>query len=262
MNFDQCTALITGASSGLGAEFARQLAGRAKLVVLVARRQGRLEESRAELLKINPKLEVQVRVTDLSKGEELDALCDWLEEKKIGVDLLINNAGLGDHGSFATGDAARIVEMLEVNIVALTRLTHRLLPEMIARKRGAILNVSSSASFLPMAKLGVYAASKAYVTSFSEALGTELSGSGVSVTALCPGPVRTEFGKVATRPDGEHDLGPAITYVSAEKVVHVGLAAAERGQAIAIPGLVMKIGMFFVRITPLAVLRLAGRITR
>ena len=114
---------------------------------------------------------------------------------KAALDLLINNAGLGDLGAFATADPERVDAMMQVNMVALTRLTRALLPAMIAQKRGAILNVSSSASFLPIPNFAVYAATKAYVTSFSEALRSELHGTGVGVTALCPGPVRTEFRK-------------------------------------------------------------------
>ena len=122
--------------------------------------------------------------------------------EKISIDLLINNAGLGDIGPFATSELQRVKEMLAVNMTALTLLTRLLLPGMIARRRGAILNVSSSAGFLPIAGFAVYAATKAYVTSFSEAIRAELRGTGVVVTSLCPGPVRTEFTEVARRSCG------------------------------------------------------------
>jgi short-subunit dehydrogenase len=197
MNLNGCTALITGASAGIGREFARQLVGRARGFVLVARRQDRLEELRAELSARDPNANVQIYRADLSRADELTALAEWLEQQQIAIDLLINNAGLGDRGEFGTSELKRVEEMLQVNIVALTTLTRRLLPPMIARKRGAILNVSSSASFLPMPTFAVYAATKAYVTSFSEALRTELRGSGIGVTSLCPGPVHTEFDQVA-----------------------------------------------------------------
>ena len=262
MNLQGCTAVITGASAGIGMEFARQLAGRARTLVLVARRQERLEELRTELIARVPGLAVQIRVADLSKAEEVDALGSWLEEERVAVDLLINNAGLGDHGEFATSDPARINDMMQVNMVALTLLTRRILPSMIAAKRGAILNVSSSASFLPIPELGVYAATKAYVSSFSEALRMELHGSGVSVSALCPGPVHTEFNAIATRADGPNTIGPAFTHVSINEVVRVGLAAIEHDRAQVIPGWVMKIAMTLVRLTPMPVLRLASGLRR
>jgi short-subunit dehydrogenase len=133
---------------------------------------------------------------------------------------------------------------------------------MTKNKRGAILNVSSSAGFLPIAEFSVYAASKAYVTSFSEGLRAELRGTGVSVCALCPGPVETEFNEVAHRTDGSHArTAPGFVHVSAEHVARAGLNAVERDRPLVIPGLVMKIGMFFVRLMPLALLRLASRLT-
>ncbi|PYL93803.1 MAG: hypothetical protein DME28_07570 [Verrucomicrobia bacterium] len=139
-------------------------------------------------------------------------------------------------------------------------LTRRLLPQMIARKRGAILNVSSSAGFLPIPGMAVYAASKAYVNSFSEALRAELRGTGLTVTALCPGPVHTEFGDVAKRPGGEPERGPEFVYVSVEKTARDALAAVAADRPLIIPGLAMKLGMFLVRITPMSILRLAWRL--
>jgi short-subunit dehydrogenase len=197
-----CCALITGASAGLGREFALQLAGRAGALVLVARRRERLEELRDELTRRDPNLNVHLHPTDLSDENAVKELCDWMECEKIAVDFLINNAGLGDRGPFATSEPGRVKEMIGVNVMALTVLTRALLPGMIARKRGAILNVSSVAGFLPMAGFAVYAATKAYVTSFSEAIRAEVHGKGVTVASLCPGPVHTEFSKVAHRTSG------------------------------------------------------------
>jgi uncharacterized protein len=258
MKIDGCSALITGASAGIGREFARQLAGCARSLVLVARRRDRLEELRAELS--NPNLSIHVRVVDLSDQTQIQQLVDSLERDKIDIDLLINNAGLGDMGAFATSDPARVDQILQVNVTALTLLTRTFLPPMIARKRGAILNVSSSAGFLPIAEFSVYAATKAYVNSFSEGLRAELRGSGVSVTALCPGPVHTEFTEVAQRRrSAPLESGPEIVYVSAVEVAHAGLVAVERDRPLVIPGFVMKLGMFLVRLTPLSILRLASR---
>jgi hypothetical protein len=259
MRLVDSNALITGASAGLGREFARQLAGQARSLVLVARREQRLSELLGELTEHHPNLVVHIRETDLADLAQLKELVAWLEREKINVDLLINNAGLGDSGPFATSDLKRNEQMMLVNMVALTSLTRHLLPQMIARKRGGILNVSSSAGFLPIPGFTVYAASKAYVTSFSEALRTELRGTGVSVCALCPGPVHTEFQEVAKRPGGQPDSGPEFVYVSVEQVVHDALAALDADRPLVIPGFAMKLGMFLVRITPMSILRWASR---
>jgi short-subunit dehydrogenase len=260
MNLDDCNTLITGASAGLGREFAGQLAGRAKSLVLVARRLDRLEELANELQTQNPNLVVHTRAVDLSDSKQLDDFVNWLEQNRITIDFLINNAGLGDVGAFATSDEHRDDEMLLVNVVALTKATRRVLPQMMARKRGAILNVSSSASFLPIPGFAIYAATKAYVTSFSEALRAELRGSGITVTTLCPGPVDTEFQTVAQRAGGKPDSAPGFVYVSAEQVVRDALYAVEQDKPLIIPGLFMKISMFLVRITPLPILRLVWRL--
>lgn len=260
MKLDGCTALITGASAGLGREFARQLAPRASGLVLVARRTDRLKELRGELTSQHPKLAVHIRATDLSKHKSVSALCAWLTQEALAIDLLINNAGVGDRGSFVTAEFGRVNDMAQVNVVSLTLLTHRLLPPMIARKRGAILNVSSSASFLPIPGMAVYAATKAYVTSFSEALRSEVRGSRIRVEALCPGPVHTEFDAIARRPDDRKQAAPEFAYVPAEEVVRAALAGIERNSAIVIPGLAMKIAMCLARLTPMPILRLASRL--
>ena len=259
MKIDECNALITGGSAGLGREFARQMAGRARSLILVARREQRLNELRDELMLQNPNLSVHTHRTDLANPSELEELITWLEREKIDIDLLINNAGLGDRGPFATSDLIRNEQIMLVNMVALTSLTRRLLPGMIARKRGAILNVSSSAGFLPIPGFAVYAATKAYVTSFSEALRAEFRGTGVSVCVLCPGPVHTEFQEVAKRPDGQPDSGPEFVHVSVEQVVRDSLAAVEADRPLVIPGLAMKLGMFLVRLTPMPILRFVSR---
>src|SRR6516165_5104120 len=254
MKLDGCNALITGASAGIGREFARQLTTRARTLVLVARREQRLNELREEILNRNAQLNVHVRVVDLCRKSHVDEVIRWLEQNKIEIDFLINNAGLGDIGPFATSPPQRNDEMLQVNIVALTTLTRALLPQMISRKRGAILNVSSSAGFLPIPEFNVYAATKAYVTSFSEALRTEVRGNGITVTTLCPGPVATEFQEEAQRAGGKSDSAPKIVYVSVEEVVREALNGIETDKPLVIPGLVMKLGMLLVRITPMSIL--------
>jgi short-subunit dehydrogenase len=260
IRLDGCQALITGASAGIGREFARQLAGRASVLVFVARREQRLQELRDELCARRPHLRVEIHKTDLSQHAAVDELLDSLRGLGLTIDLLINNAGLGDIGSFATADPPRIESMLEVNMVALTRLTRALLPAMIERRYGGILNVSSSASFLPIPNFAVYAATKAYVTSFSEALRLELHGTGVHVSALCPGPVRTEFQEKARRKPEPAQTEPALAYVAVERVVAGALHGIERNRPVVIPGAMMKFGMLVVRLTPLPVLRLFARI--
>jgi len=261
MKLDGCNTLITGASAGIGREFARQLAGRAKSLILIARREQKLNELRDELNQRYPNVAVSVLKTDLADPAQLNELLAWLNHKGIDVDLLINNAGLGDSGAFSTSDPIRNEQMTLVNIVALTMLTRHLLPRMIARRCGGILNVSSSAGFLPIPDFAVYAATKAYVTSFSEALRAELRGIGVSVCSLCPGPVHTEFQEVAKRPGAQPDTGPEFVFVSVEEVVRDALAALEADRPLVIPGFPMKLGMFLVRITPMPILRLLSRLS-
>ena len=260
MTLDNCNAVITGASAGIGWEFARQLASRAKLLVLVARRRDRLEQLRGDLLQVNRALQVEIREVDLSNLDQTMQLADSLAHEPI--DFLVNNAGLGDHGPFATSDPIRVNEQVQVNVLALTALTRVVLPRMIAQTRGAILNVSSSAGFLPLPNLAVYAATKAYVTSFSEALRAETRGLGITVTALCPGPVHTEFGEVADREQQSGKVRTSPAHVSVEGVARAGLSAIEKNQALVIPGAVMKLAMTTVRALPLVALRAAWRFNR
>jgi short-subunit dehydrogenase len=262
MNLDNCNALITGASAGIGREFARQLAGRARSMILVARRDERLLKLADELIQEHPKLFVHIRKVDLADRAQLQNLLDWLDREAIDVDFLINNAGLGDSGPFAVSDPARNKAMTMVNITALTLLTRHLLPRMIGQHRGGILNVSSSAGFLPVPGSAVYAATKAYVTSFSEALRAELRGTGVSVCAVCPGPVVTEFQQVARRAGAKPDIGPKFLVVSVEQVVRDALKAVEAGRPLVVPGVAMKLVMLLARLTPMPVLRLAARLSR
>jgi short-subunit dehydrogenase len=261
MKLEGCNALITGASAGIGREFARQLGSRARSLILIARREQRLNELRDELNRQNPKLAVVFRKNDLADLTQLNELLAWLDHERIEVDLLINNAGVGDSGAFATSNPIRNEQMTLVNIVALTKLTRHLLPRMIARGRGGILNVSSSAGFLPIPGFAVYAATKAYVTSLSEALRAELRGTGVSVCALCPGPVHTEFQQVAKRPGAQPDTGPEFVFVPVEQVVRDALTTLETDRPLVIPGLPIKLGMFLVRITPMPILRLLSRLS-
>jgi uncharacterized protein len=261
MKLEGCNALITGASAGIGREFACQLAGRARSIILVARREERLIELADELHRQQPKLRTHVRNADLSDFAPLQDLLEWLDREKLDVDLLVNNAGLGDSGPFAKSDPVRNNEMTLVNVTALTSLTRHLLPQMIAKRRGGILNVSSSAGFLPIPGSAVYAATKAYVTSLSEALRAELRGTGVSVCTLCPGPVVTEFQQVAKREGVQPDIGPKFLVVTVEQVVRDALATLEADRPLVIPGFAMKLLMLLARSMPLPILRWVARIS-
>ena len=255
--FRGCTALITGASSGLGAEFARQLAPDARALVLTARRQDRLDVLKAELMRTNPNLSVYCYGLDLSDLDAIDRFTRWLSDEAIRINFLINNAGLGDHCLFEAAEWHKVEAMIDVNIAALTKLTHSLLPVLRTFEDSAILNVSSSASFVPVPQLAVYAATKAYVTSFSEALRAELRGTGVSVTALCPGPVDTEFGDVANagHGPGQEFNSPHFFKVSADQVVDEALRGVERDRARVIPGWLVFIAMSLLALVPFALVR-------
>ncbi len=251
------TVLVTGASAGLGGEFARQLAdlGVARMA-LTARRLDRLEELKGELLKAHPALKVDTISADLGDAEAVTKLIASFEKEGFLCDILINNAGLGDLGSFESSEPARIVSMLEVNVVALTRLTRWAVGGMLKAKSGWICNVGSTAGLIPLPSFAVYAATKAYVNSFSEALRVELHGSGVYVTALLPGPVDTEFGVVASRKSSKRQFGsPAILKVDKAEVVLQTLAGMVRGKARVIPGLFVRFPMLMAESTPRWILR-------
>jgi short-subunit dehydrogenase len=256
--YEGCTALITGASSGLGAEFARQLAPNAHALVLVARRLERLDGLKSELEGAYQNLTVHVYGADLGSEEQRVAFVAWLASQNLKIDFLINNAGLGDQGTFDSSDWNRIKAILAVNISALTHLTHLLLPSMTLSGRAAILNVSSIAGLLPLPNIAVYSATKAYVTSFSEALAIELRPKGITVTALCPGPIATEFHSAARRPgagsESHVDSMPAFV-VTPEDAVRVALVAVSRGRARVVPGLLLCIAMGLTAVVPFFITR-------
>jgi len=260
------SALVTGASAGLGGEFARQLADLGVThLVLTARRADRLQELKGELLKAHPALRVDTVPADLADAAGVTKLISDLQSNGLdgfSCDILINNAGLGDLGTFESSEPAKIEAMLAVNIVALTRLTRWAVPGMLKAKAGWICNVGSTAGLIPLPTFAVYAATKAYVNSFSEALRIELHGSGVQVIALCPGPVETEFGQVASRENSKRKFAPpAFLCVDKTTVVRETLAALARGQGRIIPGLAVRFPMLLAESTPRWILRLVFNLT-
>ena len=261
--FADKSALVTGASAGLGEEFAFQLVELGvKHLVLTARRADRLEKLKSHLVAATPWVSVETISADLADGDGVTKLIAELDRSGFAPDILINNAGLGDLGTFETSDAAKMEAMLAVNITALTRLTRWAVPGMLERKRGWICNVGSTAGLIALPTFAVYAATKAYVNSFSEALRVELHGSGVYVMALCPGPVETEFGQVASRENSKRKFAPpAFLCVTKELVVRQTLAALVRGQGRLIPGLMVRIPMLLAESTPRWILRLVFNLT-
>lgn len=259
MKLDSCAAVITGASSGLGVEFARQLAERAERLLLVARRVEPMEALKAELTARRPSLKVEICPADLGKTEGRAAVINQVRVSGFSPNVLINNAGLGDYGSFSDADPARLTEQMEVNMSAVVHLSHGLLP--LLRRPGGILNVSSLAGEIPMPDLAVYAASKSFVTSFSEALAVELESEGVTVAAVCPGPTPTSFGSNARRADGgdTNRSGQGLLKQPPEKVVATGLRALETGRTRVFPGGGVTLAACVFRLLPRPLLRLMLR---
>jgi len=246
---NQCPAgftLITGGNSGIGLELARQAAADGRDLILVAQNQAALESASAELTRKN--VTVHTISQDLSQPGAAEALYERVRSLGAEVDCLINNAGFGDHGPFATSDLTKQRSMIAVNITALTELTRLFLPAMLERGRGQLLNTASVTGFVPGPRMSVYFATKHYVLAFSEALIEELRGSGVSVTALCPPPVRTPFVSEAQIASSNY---MATTKITPAEVARYGYRMMKRGKPVAIYGLRWKFVMnFLVRITP------------
>ncbi len=255
MKLADCSALITGASSGFGAEFARQLAPQARALVLTARREAEMNALAEELQARYPGLRLAVIPCDLADAEQRAQLPGHVASLGFRVNLLINNAGIGDYGPFEDGAWWKIEQMMQVNVMALTHLTHLFLPDLKTHAPSGILNVSSLAGELPIPDFAAYAAGKAFVSRFSEALRLELRGQGIAVCALCPGPVKTGFGAVAERA-GQTTPKMSSAYQPKERVVRLGLRALERGRARAFPGLIVRGTALLVNLLPMPLLRL------
>ncbi|MEM9563346.1 MAG: SDR family oxidoreductase [Actinomycetota bacterium] len=251
-------ALVTGASSGIGRAFARLLAERGTDLVITARDRGRLEALAAELGEGSADaggsgrgVDVEIVVADLADRQHLDVLVDRLGAEQSPVDLLVNNAGFGFSGDFISLDRDDETAVVDVNIVALHRLAHAAGTAMSARGRGGILNVSSIAGWGPAPRAATYAATKAFVTSFSEALHVELGPQGVAVSCLCPGLTRTEF---QDRAGSDTSRTPDFLWQSAEAVADAGLAGLDRGRAVVVPGAHNKILSAGIGLAPITLI--------
>ncbi|BAY25076.1 short-chain dehydrogenase/reductase SDR [Calothrix sp. NIES-2100] len=246
------TALITGASSGIGKAFAQQLAARNTNLVLVARSQEKLYQLTKELQE-NFHIDIEIIVKDLTEPHAAQTVFDTIQAKGLTIDLLINNAGFGDYGDFASSDGDKQVKIVQLNILALVDLTHKFLPLMRQRQSGSIINVSSITAFQPMPYLSVYAASKAFIVSFSQALWAENRAYGIRVLVTCPGPIETNFFTQANFPPSL--AGSTEQMFTSEEVVQQSLKALDNWQpAVVIGDVKTQIRTILARIVPRKIL--------
>ncbi len=256
-------ALVTGASSGIGVEIARRLAARGHGLALVARREERLLDLATELTDAHG-VRAEAFPADLGSPAGRDAMAQAIEAAGLDVEILVNNAGFGDAGNFHKTDRERNLRMIELNCAALADLQGRYLPPMIERGRGCVINLASMAAFQPIPSNAVYAATKAFVLSLSEAVHEELSGikSGVGLTAVCPGPVKTEFVAEAGM-GGAEDRTPDFVWLTADQVAEAAVEGAEKGKRVVVPGLLQRATAVGGQHLPRALLLpLAGRVWR
>lgn len=253
----ESTCLVTGASSGIGADIARELAARGHGVTLVARREERLRELAAELAAVR----VEVLPCDLADEPARRRLVAAITELGLTVEVLVNNAGFGSAGRVDRLDHEMEVRMVRTNVEAPVDLCMEYLPGMVARRRGAILNLASTAAFQPLPRQATYAATKAFMLSYTDAMHADLRGTGVSVTALCPGPVRTEFTQGAGLEVSDEKV-PAFFWKEASQVARAGVRGLEKGKRTVVVGRLNAIGAVAGRLAPRGVvLPLASRVT-
>ena len=251
---DGGTVVITGASSGIGRELAVQPAARASALVLVARRAGRLDELRASLLAAQPRLQVMAVAADLSDPAGVEGAVTQVHELAGPVDILVNNAGVGDQELFDQAQWSRTRQVLHTNVLAVAQLTAAVVPSMVQRGRGGVLNVGSGAGLTVMPAAAAYSASKHFIDGFSEALRADLAGTGVVVTQVCPGPVDSEFDQTAGSAGGMTGGPPQFLRISAAQCAREALAGFDRGAARVFPGRGYRLAM---RALPLLPRRLA-----
>jgi hypothetical protein len=233
---DGGTVLVTGASAGIGRELAVQLAPRVRSLVLLARRAGRLEELRTTLLAEHPQLQIQTLAVDLSDEKDVARALAEAGEQAGAVDVLVNNAGVGDQALADQADWARVRNLLHINVLAVTQLTTALVPGMVERGRGGVLNMGSGAGLTVMPAAAAYSASKHFIDGFSEALRADLTGTGVVVTQVCPGPVDSEFDQIAGSAGGMTGGPPQFLRISAAQCAREAVAGFDRGVPVVFPG--------------------------
>ena len=247
------TAVVTGASSGIGAEIARDLAGRGHQVTLVARTVSKLDELAAEITAAGGRADVVG--ADLTDRQARAELLDRVTDLGLVPDILVNNAGFSTLGPVAKADPEAEMRMVEVDVVSVVDLCTRFLPGMVDRGRGAVLNVASTAAFQPLPGQAGYGAGKAFVLSYTQSLAGELRGSGVTATTLCPGPVDTGFGEAAgfTKEEAENAL-PAVMWVPAAQVAKAAVDGMAKGRLVVIPGVANRVGAAVSQVAPRSVL--------
>ena len=250
------SALLTGASAGIGLELARALAPRLDALIVVARRIERLEQLRQELKSRHPKLRMEVEAADLSDPEAVQNLLQRLEARRQDVDVLINNTGLGESELFERTAWTRIHQIVEVNIVAMLRLSRHLLPAMISRGHGAILSIGSGAGYAAMPNAAVYTASKHFVRAFTESLRAQLTGAGITVSEAAPGPVDSEFDQVAGVEGGARP-GQGIFRVTAQECATDIVREFENGSPVIFPGTKYR---WLMKVQPLMPRQLIARV--
>jgi short-subunit dehydrogenase len=251
--FHNLTALITGASSGFGAEFARQLSPHVRSLILTARRSSRLEALKSEIQSRCPDLDIFILTADLSSPEAVNTIVvPFLKDHQLSPKILINNAGLGDYGTYATTSSQRLWEQHHVNTTALAILTHALLPSMIKSQCGYILNVGSIAGYMPLPTFAMYAATKAYVNSLTLALRGELLSSKIHVTLFAPGPIPTEFRAAAQRPGAPPDAGRAPDWLTQplSPSIQKALSALHENRPVCTPGILTRLIAMLMRHAP------------
>jgi uncharacterized protein len=255
------TALITGASSGIGEAIAHRLAERGHGLTLVARREDRLRALGTELHDEHG-IRAEAIAADLGTKSGRDQVSERLAALGLNVEILVNNAGFGGSGKVHRSDPGRLTQMVQLNCEALVELQARYTPAMAERGRGAVINIASMAAFQPIPGTATYAATKAFVLALSEATHNELSGRGVSVTAVCPGPVKTEFAEAAGLGDANERL-PGFVWTDVEHVAKDAVEAAEKGNRVVVPGLMQRAGALLGQHSPRAlVLPVAKRAWR
>lgn len=248
------TALVTGASSGIGEEIARDLARRGHGVTLVARREEKLQALADELATAHA-IRAEVLAADLADPASRAEVIEAVEERGLTIDVLVNNAGLSTAGPVHRSDVDDELRMVRVDVEAVVDLCSRVLPAMVERGRGAVMNVASVGSFQPLPGQAGYGASKAFVLAYTQGIQGELKGTGVTISALCPGPVRTGFGEAAgLDPAASEAALPSFMWVEAEEVARAGVAGLDKGRGVVIPGPANAVAAQFGRIAPRSLL--------